>query len=458
MSEDLLRELSVGHIPTSMITVMGVGGAGSNAVNHMWEMGIEGVNFLVCNTDQQALDKSPVENKLRLGREGLGAGNDPEEGRRAAMESLEEVRCRMEALNTRMLFITAGMGGGTGTGASPALARLAREMGILTVGIVTSPLVVEGNTRYNQAMVGIEQMRESVDSLLVLNNENILELYGRLSLKMAFSKADDILCSAAKGIAEIITVESDLVNVDFADVCKVMRRSGRAHMSVEVAEGENRAEVVAHKALNSPLLDNNRIVGAKNILLNFSVASAEDLVLDEVTQVMRYIQSHATTYDKHGEPINANIIWGTSEKPSLGGAMELVLVATGLENNSEEEDQYPEKAQSLEPPKQRVATQRLEPKVTTITSDLDPYKPSTSQVLPPSLSQHPHRQVILGGSMSNKYADIGQLLERPAYKSRNAQFITEVPSVKRETFNKDRGGRRGHEQEDDRNLLFPRLD
>ncbi len=455
MSEDLLRELSVGHIPTSLITVMGVGGAGSNAVNHMWDMGIEGVNFLVCNTDQQALDKSPVENKLRLGREGLGAGNDPEEGRRAAMESLEEVRCRLEALNTRMLFITAGMGGGTGTGASPALARLAREMGILTVGIVTSPLVVEGNTRYNQAMVGIDQMRESVDSLLVLNNENILELYGRLSLKMAFSKADDILCSAAKGIAEIITVESDLVNVDFADVCKVMRRSGRAHMSVEVAEGDNRAEIVAHKALNSPLLDNNKIVGAKNILLNFSVASAEDLVLDEVTQVMRYIQAHATTYDKHGEPINANIIWGTSEKPSLGGAMELVLVATGLENRDEDDEKSSDRGQHLDPPSQR-APQMLEPIVTTIKSDLDPYKPSSSQVIPPSLSQHPHRQVILGGSVSSKYADIGQLLERPAYKSRNAQFITEIPTIKREVL-KDRG-RRGYEQDEDKNLLFPKLD
>ncbi len=441
MSEDLLRELAVEqNLPSSMITVMGVGGAGGNAVNHMWEMGIEGVNFLVCNTDQQALDKSTVGNKLRLGREGLGAGNDPEEGRRAAVESLEEVRCKLESLNTRMLFITAGMGGGTGTGASPTLAKLAKEMGLLTVGIVTSPLIVEGNIRYNQAMVGIEELRKNVDSLLVLNNENILQLYGRLPLKMAFSKADDILCSAAKGIAEIITVESDLVNVDFADVCKVMRGSGRAHMSVESAEGENRAEVVAQRALCSPLLDNNRIVGAKNILLNFSVASADDLVLEEVSQVMNYIQSHATTYNEKGEPINANIIWGTSEKPSLGRALELVLVATGLKVESE--DPSNPKEQELNTPKQKEPVQ-LDP-IVPPQIDLELYK-STHM-------QGTHRQVILGESRS-KYANIDKLLSQPAYKLRNAQFITEIPVTLRETL-KEREEAKNRAVVDD-NLLFP---
>ncbi len=456
MSEDLLKELAVKKSASSMITVMGVGGAGSNAVNHMWNMGIEGVNFLVCNTDQQALDKSPVANKLRLGREGLGAGNDPEEGRRAAMESLEEVRCRLEALNTRMLFITAGMGGGTGTGASPALAKLASEMGVLTVGIVTSPLAMEGNTRYNQAMVGIDLMRAEVDSLLVLNNENILKLYGNLSLKMAFSKADDILCSAAKGIAEIITVESDLVNVDFADVCKVMRNSGRAHMSVESASGENRAEAVAHKALNSPLLDNNRIVGAKNILLNFSVASAEDLVLDEVTQVMQYIQSHATTYNEDGEIVNANIIWGTSEKPSLGDAMELVLVATGLENDENEEltnndpDLYAFRGKGV--------GLQLETPVVGGNSGFDVYKSNTPQIVPPLVTSHANRQVILGGSHS-KYADIGKQLEEPAYKIRNAKFITEIPSPKRSAAKAVvQEKKKRTESEDAINVSFPKLD
>ncbi len=451
MSEDLLQELSVGHTPTSIITVMGVGGAGGNAVNHMWEMGIEGVNFLVCNTDQQALDKSCVENKLRLGRKGLGAGNDPEEGRKAAVESLEEVRRSLESLNTEMLFITAGMGGGTGTGASPALAKLSKEMGILTVGIVTSPLLVEGNIRYNQAMVGIEELRQTVDSLLVLNNENILELYGHLPLKLAFSKADDILCSAAKGIAEIITVKSDLVNVDFADVSKVMTNSGRAHMSVETAKGENRAEVVAQRALNSPLLDNNRIIGAKNILLKFSTANDNDLTLSEITQVQQYIQAHATTYDANGKTVNANIIWGTSEKPSLEeGVLELVLVATGLE------------IEESEPTVKSVVEQPKTPKKPTLdpiplqSSDLEPFKPSnnSSHVIPPSMSKNPQQRQVILSERHSKYADIDRLLEQPAYKSRKAQFITDSPSGRREVIKE-----KSEEQErEDENLLFSKLD
>ena len=223
MTDELMSEIKAPKTDGSIIMVVGVGGAGGNAVNHMWNLGIRGVTFLVCNTDQQALDKSPVELKIRLGAEGLGAGNDPENGRRAAVESLPEIRQHLEESGTRMLFITAGMGGGTGTGASPVIAKLAKEMGLLTVAIVTSPLAVEGKIRYEQAFRGIEELRQNVDSLLIINNENILEIYGRLSLKQAFGKADDILCSAAKGIAEIITVESDLVNVDFADVSKVMR-------------------------------------------------------------------------------------------------------------------------------------------------------------------------------------------------------------------------------------------
>ena len=193
-----------------------------------------------------------------------------------------------------MLFVTAGMGGGTGTGASPVIAKLAHEMGILTVGIVTSPLAVEGKIRYEQAFRGIEELSRNVDSLLVINNENIVEMYGRLSLKQAFGKADDILASAAKGIAEIITVESDMVNVDFADVSKVMRDSGRAHMSVATAEGEHRAAEVARASLESPLLDHTLISGAKNILLNISTSDADSLALDELMEILKYIQSHAS--------------------------------------------------------------------------------------------------------------------------------------------------------------------
>ncbi len=420
MSEDLMSEISVAQKAGSMITVMGVGGAGGNAVNHMWEMGINGVDFIVCNTDQQALDISNVENKVRLGREGLGAGNDPEEGRRAAIETLEEIRTRLEALNCRMLFITAGMGGGTGTGASPVVAKLAKEMNILTVAIVTSPLLVEGNIRYNQAMKGIEELRENVDSLLILNNENILELYGRLPLKEAFYKADDILCSTAKGIAEIITVKSDFINVDFADVCKVMKRSGRAHMSVEAASGENRALEVANKALNSPLLDHNHISGAKNLLLNFSVSDSNSLVLDEVNEVMRFIQEKASVVDEFGDPCNANIIWGTSVKPQLGESLELVLVATGFTDDQEASNK---KIPAAKP------TATLEPRVHK-SNDLEPFKPAAATTTPPSLNTQPQRQVILG-ERNSRYADIEKLLDEPAYKTLKSKFINEPSSGKR---------------------------
>ena len=317
MSDDLMNEIAAAKDKSSIIMVVGVGGAGGNAVNHMWNLGIKDVGFMVCNTDAQALDNSPVEEKVQLGREGLGAGNDPENGRKAAIESLDDIRRRLEAAGTRMLFVTAGMGGGTGTGASPVIAKLAHEMGILTVGIVTSPLAVEGKIRYEQAFRGIEELSRNVDSLLVINNENIVEMYGRLSLKQAFGKADDILASAAKGIAEIITVESDMVNVDFADVSKVMRDSGRAHMSVATAEGEHRAAEVARTSLESPLLDHTLISGAKNILLNISTSDADSLALDEVMEILKYIQSHASVQAPDGTVHDANIIWGTSVKPQL---------------------------------------------------------------------------------------------------------------------------------------------
>ncbi|MBQ8470728.1 MAG: cell division protein FtsZ, partial [Alistipes sp.] len=291
MTADLMSEIKAIRNEGSIITVMGVGGAGGNAVNHMWNMGIEGVTFMVCNTDRQALNISPVEQKIQLGKDGLGAGSDPETGRQLAIESLEDIRQALAEAGARMVFITAGMGGGTGTGASPVIAQLAKEMGLLTVAIVTSPLAVEGKPRYEQALRGIEELRKTVDSLLIINNENILELYGRLSLKQAFGKADDILSLATKGIAEIITVESDLVNVDFADVSRVMRNSGRAHMAVALAEGEDRALQAAQASLESPLLDHNQIAGAKNILLNISVDKAENLSYQEVIEILNFIQA-----------------------------------------------------------------------------------------------------------------------------------------------------------------------
>ena len=419
MTDELMSEIKAPKTDGSIIMVVGVGGAGGNAVNHMWNLGIRGVTFMVCNTDQQALDKSPVELKIRLGAEGLGAGNDPENGRRAAVESLPEIRQHLEEAGTRMLFITAGMGGGTGTGASPVIAKLAKEMGLLTVAIVTSPLAVEGKIRYEQAFRGIEELRQNVDSLLIINNENILEIYGRLSLKQAFGKADDILCSAAKGIAEIITVESDLVNVDFADVSKVMRDSGRAHMAVATAEGDNRAETAAEASLRSPLLDHNLISGAKNILLNISVSNADSLMYEEVVRILEYIQAHASVQDDNGVIHNANIIWGTSEKPQLGNAIELVVVATGFSGDA-----------SVDVMKQIIPPARItEPVKEPVAPVLEPIKP----VAPP---QRPSEQVMLGAK-STRYNNIELLLAKPAYQSRNSKFIVQMPGGRKEVLREE---------------------
>ena len=395
----------------SIITVMGVGGAGGNAVNHMWNMGIEGVTFMVCNTDRQALNISPVEQKIQLGKDGLGAGSDPETGRQLALESIEDIRQALVETGTRMVFITAGMGGGTGTGASPVIAELAKEMGLLTVAIVTSPLAVEGKPRYEQAQRGIEELRKTVDSLLIINNENILDLYGSLSLKQAFGKADDILSLATKGIAEIITVESDLVNVDFADVSRVMRNSGRAHMAVAVAEGEDRARVAVEQSLRSPLLDHNQIAGAKNILLNISVDKAENLIYQEVIEILNFIQSHASTKGVDGAIHTANLIWGTSEKPSLGDQLEIVVVATGFEEESAPVAVAAE--MPLKSPAQPQSDMGLEP------------------IKPIAPRPEPQQPVVLGAP-SDRYTNISKVLNKPAYQARNSKFIVQSAGSRKE--------------------------
>mgnify|MGYP002797759593 CR=1 FL=1 len=420
MSDDLMNEIAAAKDKSSIIMVVGVGGAGGNAVNHMWNLGIKDVGFMVCNTDAQALDNSPVEEKVQLGREGLGAGNDPENGRKAAIESLDDIRRRLEAAGTRMLFVTAGMGGGTGTGASPVIAKLAHEMGILTVGIVTSPLAVEGKIRYEQAFRGIEELSRNVDSLLVINNENIVEMYGRLSLKQAFGKADDILASAAKGIAEIITVESDMVNVDFADVSKVMRDSGRAHMSVATAEGEHRAAEVARASLESPLLDHTLISGAKNILLNISTSDADSLALDEVMEILKYIQSHASVQAPDGTVHDANIIWGTSVKPQLGRRIELVVVATGFDSAAIERAAKP-----VVPPADVLAAQPREENTV-----LEPIKPRPVPTL------RPMTQVMLG-ERPTRYKNIVAQLAVPAYRTRKAELIVETSTSRKEVLKEE---------------------
>ena len=420
MSDDLMNEIAAAKDKSSIIMVVGVGGAGGNAVNHMWNLGIKDVGFMVCHTDAQALDNSPVEEKVQLGREGLGAGNDPENGRKAAIESLDDIRRRLEAAGTRMLFVTAGMGGGTGTGASPVIAKLAHEMGILTVGIVTSPLAVEGKIRYEQAFRGIEELSRNVDSLLVINNENIVEMYGRLSLKQAFGKADDILASAAKGIAEIITVESDMVNVDFADVSKVMRDSGRAHMSVATAEGEHRAAEVARASLESPLLDHTLISGAKNILLNISTSDADSLALDEVMEILKYIQSHASVQAPDGTVHDANIIWGTSVKPQLGRRIELVVVATGFDSAAIERAAKP-----VVPPADVLAAQPREENTV-----LEPIKPRPVPTL------RPMTQVMLG-ERPTRYKNIEAQLAVPAYRTRKAELLVETSTSRKEVLKEE---------------------
>ncbi|MFA5419605.1 MAG: cell division protein FtsZ, partial [Bacteroidales bacterium] len=305
---------------SSIIKVLGVGGGGSNAVSHMFKQGIKGVDFVICNTDSQAMDTSPIPNKIQLGETGLGAGAIPDVGREAAEKKAEDIRGILDN-GTKMLFITAGMGGGTGTGAAPVIAKVAREMGILTVAIVTIPFMFEGRKRRLQAEQGIEELRKQVDTLLIISNEKLREIYGNLKLSEAFGKADDILTIAAKGIAEIITV-TGYINVDFEDVKTVMKNSGTAIMGSAIAEGEDRARVAVEEAMSSPLLNDNKIVGASNILLYIS-SGKDEITFDEVTEITDYIQREA------GQ--TAEIIWGNGYDESLGDKISITLIATGFE-------------------------------------------------------------------------------------------------------------------------------
>lgn len=313
---------------SSIIKVMGVGGGGSNAVTHMYNLGINGVDFIICNTDTQAMDASPVPTKIQLGSKGLGAGSIPAVGREAALEKTDEIREILEK-NTQMLFITAGMGGGTGTGAAPVIAEIARELGILTVGIITMPFSFEGRKRKMQAEEGVEDLRKNVDTLLLIVNDKLRLLHGDLKLSEAFNKADDILCTAAKGIAEIITV-TGYINVDFEDVKTVMKESGKAIMGSGIAEGEDRAHKAVVEALESPLLNDNQIKGASNILLY--IASGEDEIsMDEVVDITDHIQREAQLDDG----TLADVIWGGGTDDTLGNKISVTLIATGFETRQQ---------------------------------------------------------------------------------------------------------------------------
>ena len=316
MKFDLPKEQS------SIIKVIGVGGGGSNAVNHMYRLGIKGVDFVVCNTDHQALDTSPVPTKIPLGQsltEGRGAGSIPDVGKNAAIENLDDV-IEILAKNTKMIFVTAGMGGGTGTGAAPVIAQAARDMGILTVGIITVPFTFEGRKRRTQAEEGIEKMREAVDTLLVINNDKLREMFGNLTLVNAFENADDVLAIAAKGIAEVISVTGQ-INVDFNDVNTVMKDSGVAIMGSAEGEGENRAVNCVEKALNSPLLNDNNIDGAKYVLLNITYGT-QAVLMDEISEITDYIQEEAGS--------TADVIWGHGYDESLGDKLCVTIIATGF--------------------------------------------------------------------------------------------------------------------------------
>jgi len=314
---------------SNVIKVIGVGGGGSNAVNHMYSQGIHGVDFVICNTDKQALDNSSIPTKIQLGvslTEGLGAGANPEVGANAAEESIEEIRAMLET-SSKMVFITVGMGGGTGTGAAPVIARIARELDLLTIGIVTIPFSFEGRMRNEQAQKGIDKLRQYVDSMVVINNNKLREVYGNLGFKAGFSKADEVLSTASRGIAEVIT-HHYTQNIDLKDAKTVLSNSGTAIMGSASATGTNRSEEAISKALDSPLLNDNKITGAKNVLL-LIVSGQEEITIDEIGEINDFIQAEAKS--------DVNIIMGVGEDETLGDAISVTIVATGFDKDQQHE-------------------------------------------------------------------------------------------------------------------------
>ena len=325
---------------SSIIKVIGVGGGGNNAVDHMHRLGIIGVDFINCNTDRQVLEASPVPNKIRFGKLGTGAGNNPERGRQLAEESLDEIRSLLDK-NTEMIFITAGMGGGTGTGAAPVIAATAQSMGILTVGIVTEPFTLEGKRRQEQARQGIKEMKKYVDALLIISNDKVREQYGDLKMSEAFQRANEVLANAAKGIAEIITVRG-YINVDLEDVKTVMRNSGTAIMGMGIAKGENRAVRVVEETLNSPLLNNIDIRGSKNLLLYVTYGS-DEVSVDEMEEITQLV------HERTGN--NADLIRGFGHDERLGENIAASIIATGFKTSGENDPPpiLPDYVQQQEP-------------------------------------------------------------------------------------------------------------
>ena len=378
------------------ILVMGVGGAGGNAVNHMYDLGIKDVTFMICNTDRQALQSSPIENKIQLGS-GRGAGNNPDKGKALALESLNDIMNELENSKARMIFVTAGLGGGTGTGAAPIIAKAAKSKGMLTVAIVTLPFHGEGPTRMGQARKGLEELKNNTDSMVVIHNDNISKIYGSLPVMEAFHKADDVLATAAKGIAEMIT-RTDFINVDLEDVKTTMTGSGLAVMGSARTSGENKIDLAVDKALSSPLLNQQDIRGAKKILFNLSYAGDSSLTMDEAVRVQDAIQSRASLSAGGAE---ASIIWGAGPSNDLmDGEIELTVVATGFEQLGHKEP----------------------------TSHVEDENGGSGGGF--NIPKDKEEESVVKWNIPEKYKDIDNMLMQPAYFRRGLQLIGSTKSAK----------------------------
>jgi len=400
---------------SSIIKVIGVGGGGSNAVNHMYRQGITGVDFIICNTDAQAMETSPVPTRIQLGANltsGLGAGAVPSVGRNAALENTEDIRLVLEK-GTKMLFVTAGLGGGTGTGAAPVIAQISRELEILTVGIVTIPFAFEGRKRRQYAEEGIRQLKQHVDALLIISNDKLRELCGDLPLSEAFNRADNVLTTAAKGIAEIITV-AGYINVDFEDVKTVMKDSGVAIMGTGVASGQARAQQAVEEALSSPLLDNNDIEGAQNLLLYISSGKAE-ITMDEVTEITDYIQSRTKS--------SAEVIWGNGFDESLDDKISVTIIATGFDKEHQEKDPNRPKNVTIHPLYGETTVPKVEKRVVEVHPD----------PIFPELLEEPE-EIRITASVPETVAPEPDLAEPVESPLRTFEFIVEriEPEVKPE--------------------------
>ncbi len=407
---------------SSIIKVVGVGGGGGNAVNHMYREGINGVDFFICNTDAQALENSPIPNRIQIGNaltEGRGAGSNPEVGRKAAEENIKEIIDSL-GVNTQMVFVTAGMGGGTGTGAAPVIAKAAKDMGILTVGIITTPFSFEGGRRCDAAFHGIEEMRESVDSLLVISNDRIKEIYGNLPISKAFGYADNVLTTAAKGIAEIITIAGS-INVDFEDVKTAMSNSGVSIMGMGLSEGDDRAMRAVNQALNSPLLDDNKIQGASDLLVNISYGD-EEATMDEYAAINEFLQSQAGR--------DATLKCGLCFDSSLGNAISVTVIATGfnrIENKYKttlgvnEEVEFDLGAVTVS---EDGMTDEVPQKQTTIFDQLGDYEEDETVAANQKIEQMKQRMKYLRelNESANKENGVEELENVPAYKRKGVNL------------------------------------